>query len=119
MIKELRNISPNELDELLKEGFEVYEKLDMYYFRVEVTKVGAIPLKGSTENVISDIDCITNKMFKDICNFVEENINPLRNEIISKYGEIRLGFFYNPEFTVDNMWTVGDKHPKIALGIDK
>lgn len=99
MIKELRNISLNELDELLKEGFEVYEKLDMYYFRVEVTKVGAIPLKGSTENVISDIDCITNKMFKDICNFVEENINPLRNEIISKYGEIRLGFFYNPEFT--------------------
>lgn len=97
MIKEFKNISPEELEVLYNEGFTVQEKLDMYYFRVEITKVGAIAMKGSTENVISDIDCITNTMYKDICNFVDNVINPVRNDIITEYGEIRLGFFYNPK----------------------
>jgi hypothetical protein len=69
----------------------------MYYFRVEITKVGAIAMKGSTENVISDIDCITNMMFKDICSFVDNVINPVRNDIITEFGELRVGFFYNPK----------------------
>ena len=29
------------------------------------------------------------------------------------------GIYHKPEFTVDNMWTVGDKHPKFTLDIDK
>ena len=69
----------------------------MYYFRVEITKVGAFAMKGSTDNVISDIDCITNTMYKDICNFVDTVINPVRNDIITEYGELRVGFFYNPK----------------------
>lgn len=97
MIKEFKNISPEELEVLYNEGFTVQEKLDMYYFRVEITKVGAIAMKGSTENVISDIDCITNTMYKDICNFVDTVINPVRNDIITEYGELRVGFFYNPK----------------------
>ncbi len=97
MIKEFKNISPEELEALYNEGFYVQEKLDMYYFRVEITKVGAIAMKGSTENVISDIDCITNTMYKDICNFVDTVINPVRNDIITEYGELRVGFFYNPK----------------------
>lgn len=97
MIKEFKNISPEELQALYDEGFYVQEKLDMYYFRVEITKVGAIAMKGSTENVISDIDCITNTMYKDICNFVDTVINPVRNDIITEYGELRVGFFYNPK----------------------
>lgn len=97
MIKEFRNISQEELQALYDEGFTVQEKLDMYYFRVEITKVGAIAMKGSTENVISDIDCITNTMYKDICNFVDTVINPVRNDIITEYGELRVGFFYNPK----------------------
>ena len=97
MIKEFKNISPEELQALYDEGFTVQEKLDMYYFRVEITKVGAFAMKGSTENVISDIDCITNTMYKDICNFVDTVINPVRNDIITEYGELRVGFFYNPK----------------------
>ncbi len=97
MIKEFKNISPEELEVLYNEGFDVQEKLDMYYFRVEITKVGAIAMKGSTENVISDIDCITNTMFKDICTFVDNVINPVRNDIITEFGELRVGFFYNPK----------------------
>ena len=53
-------------------------------------------MKGSTENAISDIDCITNTMYKKICKFVDDIVNPLRHEIIDKYGEIRLGMFYLP-----------------------
>ena len=75
MIKEFKNISPEELQVLYDEGFTVQEKLDMYYFRVEITKVGAIAMKGSTENVISDIDCITNTMFKDICNHLSPRLS--------------------------------------------
>ena len=85
MIKEFKNISPEELEVLYDEGFTVQEKLDMYYFRVEITKVGAIAMKGSTENVISDIDCIANTMYKNICNFVDNVINPVRNDIITEF----------------------------------
>lgn len=76
--------------------FTVWEKLDMCYFRVEITKIGAIPLKGSTGKVISDIDCVTNSLYKDICEFVNKNINPVRNQIIEEFGEGCLGFFFLP-----------------------
>ena len=35
-------------------------------------------------------------MFKDICTFVDNTINPVRNDIITEFGELRIGFFYNP-----------------------
>lgn len=96
MIKEFSTITTQDLEKLYSEGFIVYEKLDMCYFRVEVTKVGAIALKNSTEYAISDIDCVTNVMYKNICKFVEDVINPIRNKIIDEGGEVRIGFFYLP-----------------------
>ena len=96
MIKEFYKISEKDLNYLLTHKFSVWEKLDMCYFRVEITKIGAIALKGSTGKVISDIDCVTNSLYKEICEFVNNNINPVRNEIIEKYGEACLGFFFLP-----------------------
>lgn len=96
MIKDLRNISQKDLDYLMSHPFTVWEKLDMFYFRVEITKIGAIPMRGSLGKVISDIDCVTNSLFKDVCEFVSTKINPIRNELIEMYGEITLGFFYLP-----------------------
>ena len=37
MIKEFKNISMDDLETFYNEGFEVEEKFDMYYFRVEIT----------------------------------------------------------------------------------
>lgn len=96
MIKDFFKISKKDLDYLMTHEFTVWEKLDMCYFRVEITKIGAIPLKGSTGRVISDIDCVTNSLYKDICDFVNKNINPIRNQIIDGYGEGYIGFFFLP-----------------------
>ena len=96
MIKDFLKISRKDLDYLMTHEFTVWEKLDMCYFRVEITKIGAIPLKGSTGRVISDIDCVTNSLYKDICDFVNKNVNPIRNQIIDEYGEGYIGFFFLP-----------------------
>ena len=96
MIKDFLKISKKDLDYLMTHEFTVWEKLDMCYFRVEITKIGAIPLKGSTGRVISDIDCVTNSLYKDICDFVNKNVNPIRNQIIDEYGEGYIGFFFLP-----------------------
>ena len=96
MIKDFFKISKKDLDYLMTHEFTVWEKLDMCYFRVEITKIGAIPLKGSTGRVISDIDCVTNSLYKDICDFVNKNVNPIRNQIIDEYGEGYIGFFFLP-----------------------
>jgi len=96
MIKDFYKISQKDLEYLLTHKFTVWEKLDMFYFRVELTKIGAIATKNSTGKVISDIDCVTNSLLKDVCEFVNDKINPVRNEIIDRYGEGTLGFFYLP-----------------------
>lgn len=96
MIKHLHSISQKDLDYLVSHPYIIIEKMDMMYFRVQITKVGAIPLKGSAGKVISDIDCITNSVYKEICEFVNKNINPVRNKIIEEYGEGYIGFFYLP-----------------------
>lgn len=96
MIKDFYKISKKDLEYLMTHEFTVWEKLDMCYFRVEITKIGAIPLKGSTGKVISDIDCVTNSLYKDMCEFVNKKINPVRNQIIEEFGEGCLGFFFLP-----------------------
>lgn len=96
MIKDFYKISQKDLEYLSSHPFTVWEKLDMFYFRVEITKIGAIALKGSTGKVISDIDAVTNTLYKDICDFVNTNVNPVRNQIIEEYGEGYIGFFFLP-----------------------
>lgn len=46
-------------------------------------------------------------------------LNPFQSLHINISRDKNTGEFYKPEFTVDNMWTVGDKHPKIHIAIDK
>ena len=51
MIKDFLKISKKDLDYLMTHEFTVWEKLDMCYFRVEITKIGALPHKGPTRSV--------------------------------------------------------------------
>lgn len=47
------------------------------------------------------------------------NLRPFQSLRINISRNKKTGEFLKPEFVVDNMWTVGDKHPKFILKIDK
>lgn len=51
------------------------------------------------------------KLVYELKPFQSIHINITRNN--------ETGVYNKPEFVVDNMWTVGDKHPKIHIAIDK
>ncbi len=46
-------------------------------------------------------------------------LNPFQSLRINISRDKESGLYNKPEFVVDNMWTVGDKHPKLVLAIDK
>ena len=46
-------------------------------------------------------------------------LNPFQSLRINISRDKKSGKFNKPEFVVDNMWTVGDQHPKFVLDIDK
>ena len=51
------------------------------------------------------------KLVYELKPFQSIHINITRNK--------ETGVYNKPEFVVENMWTVGDKHPKIHIAIDK
>lgn len=104
MIKNIINLSEKELIELLHSEYDVIEKLDMYYFRLNITKAGIFVTKNSTDKVISDIDCITNQMFKNIIDYSKE-YEAISDQILDIYGDCRIGIFYNPPHTISNIFT--------------
>jgi histidinol phosphatase-like PHP family hydrolase len=46
-------------------------------------------------------------------------LKPFQSLRINISKNKKTGEWYKPEFNVDNMWTVGDKHPHLLLSIDK
>lgn len=46
-------------------------------------------------------------------------LNPFQSLRVNFGKDKNTGKYNNPTFTVDNMWTVGDKHPKMTIEIDK
>lgn len=46
-------------------------------------------------------------------------LNPFMSLRVNFGKDKESGAFYEPKFVVDNMWTVGDKHPSITVKIDK
>ncbi len=46
-------------------------------------------------------------------------LNPFQSLRVNFGKDKETGIYRKPEFVVDNMWTVGDKHPKFTLEIDK
>lgn len=94
MIKNIIDLSEKELGLLLNSDYDVVEKLDMYYFRLNITKAGIFVTKNSTDKVISDIDCITNWVFKNIVEYSKE-YEKISDQILEIYGDCRIGIFYN------------------------
>ena len=46
-------------------------------------------------------------------------LNPFQSLRVNFGKDKKTGKFNDPKFTVDNMWTVGDKHPSLTIEIDK
>ena len=46
-------------------------------------------------------------------------LNPFQSLRVNFGKDKKTGKFNNPKFTVDNMWTIGDKHPSLTIEIDK
>ena len=46
-------------------------------------------------------------------------LNPFQSLRVNFGKDKNTGKFNKPKFTVDNMWTVGDKHPSLTIEIDK
>ena len=46
-------------------------------------------------------------------------LNPFQSLRVNFGKDKKTGKYNNPKFVVDNMWTVGDKHPSLTIEIDK
>ena len=46
-------------------------------------------------------------------------LNPFQSLRVNFDKDKESGNYKKPTFTVDNMWTVGDKHPALTIEIDK
>lgn len=109
MIKLFRNLSENEIRNFLSKEFSIVEKLDMIYFKVSVNHLGVFALKAPKYTAVSDIDCICNSVYNNIVMFAN-SLNEFKTDILSKYGECTLGFFYLPvhKTKVIDYYTIGE-----------
>lgn len=95
MIKNFNDITEKELEYIKHNPVEIYEKLDIPYFKVEVDCDG-ISIYTAKNKIVTDIDCIVNVMYNDIRTFVDAYIGINYDEIFNTFGYTRLGFFYLP-----------------------
>ena len=96
MIKNLFDLTKKDFTKILDKEISIYEKLDMIYFKISVTRNGVFSLRRPRYLAISDIDCICNSVYKDIMTFTNDNIYPIKDRILEKFGELTIGVFYLP-----------------------
>ena len=96
MIKNLFNLTKKDFTKILDKEISIYEKLDMIYFKISVTRNGVFSLRRPRYLAISDIDCICNSVYKDIMTFTNDSIYPIKDRILEKFGELTIGVFYLP-----------------------
>lgn len=73
----------------------LYEKLDMFYFKVIINSTTCTILSHK-HKIITKSDIIINSMWKDITEFVNNNIKSKQSIIAQKYNHLIIGFFYCP-----------------------
>ena len=95
MIKEFKNITEKDLAYMKTHKVTVTEKLDMIYFKVIITDSFVYPLTSKNKQ-IGEVDCIVNSIYKDIVDFVDNNIRSIHDELYSEFGNCDCGFFYKP-----------------------
>lgn len=93
MIKDIQTVSDSYYFD--KNDIVVYEKMNMFYFKVIVNSTSCTVLSHN-HKIITDVDIIINSMWKDVYNFINKTIIP-KQKIISKlYNSVIIGFLYCP-----------------------
>ena len=111
MIKNLLNLSLDDFKKFISQELRIYEKLDMIYFKIELNKNGVFPKKRPRYLAVSDIDCICNSIYKDIYEFSQNYVLPHKEELLDKFGEFTIGFFYLPvhKSKIINYYNINEK----------
>lgn len=71
------------------------EKMNMFYFKVVVTPISC-NIISHNHKMITDVERIINDVWEDVISFVNKEIEPRKEYITSKYGNVVIGFFYCP-----------------------
>ena len=129
-MKDLRQIDNKTFDKLLSGPIDVYEMIDGFYFKVDVSRRGCKALRRPDFREITEDDITLNSIYKDIVEFTNK-LNEHHSEIIAKFGECVIGFFYLPvkkfnnieyefedkSFIVNDIYTVDvTKKPSVQFG---
>ena len=89
MIKEFKNITEKDLAYMQTHRVTVTEKLDMIYFKVVITDSDVYTLNSKNKQ-IGKVDCIVNSIYKDIVDFVDNNIKSRYDELYNEFGNCDL-----------------------------
>ena len=95
MFIKFRDISEKALSYLRTHDIEVYEKLDLVWFKVVVTRDGMFPHTGKGVE-INAVDCIIDSVKKDILTFVVLNMVPKTDQVLDMFGECTINMCYAP-----------------------
>ena len=125
MIKELKNITEEDLAYMNSHKVTVTEKIDLIYFKVIVSDKD-VCVVTSKHKTITDVDCIINSVYKNIMQFVDINIKWNYDEIFSTFGCCEIGFFYKPVIKtcmisypyIDHDFIIGNLYTKLKLNND-
>lgn len=92
-IKDIRKMTDKDVETYSeKRTLDVYEKLDMVYFKMEIDEYGFL-LRKAKGGEVSDVDIIVNSIYLDIYDFALAFDSQGAYE---EYGEMSIGFFYLP-----------------------
>lgn len=93
MIKDIQSVSDSYY--FSKNDIIVYEKMNMFYFKVIINSTSCTILSHN-HKIITDIDIIINSMWKDVYSFVNKTLIPKQKTISDLYGNVIIGFLYCP-----------------------
>ena len=96
MLVELFNAGTQKIQKFLNTRFTIYEKLDMYYFKVRVDAEGATPVKISDNSDITYEDAITNTLYFPILEFCNNMLQDSADKLYMTLGRCIVGLFYCP-----------------------
>lgn len=90
-MRSIFDLTDKEIEKYRTAPLEVYEKLDMIYFKIDVSEDGW-SVFNSKGREIEDVDVIVNSVYGDIMDFAESAARGL----LDSFGKMKIGFFYLP-----------------------
>lgn len=90
-MRSIFDLTDKEIEKYKETPLEVYEKLDMIYFKIDVSEDGW-SVFNSKGREIGDVDIIVNSIYGDIVDFASYAVK----RMFDVFGKMKIGFFYLP-----------------------